>query len=140
MRPRSGVVSEERDSALNAFIVRHFRRQLVPIARSHSPAEFAKRVVHASDHPRPHEHFFGPAPHIVRRMSSTTHAALEKIGTPSLFPNAERAANDDELADVIGGVIRHQQNGTQVSLIAFPGRNRRRQIIHIARKRLHLLA
>ena len=67
-------------------------------------------------------------------------AALENLGTHSLFPNAERTTDDNELADVIRGMIRHQQNGTQVSLIAFPGRNRRRQIIHIARKRLHLLA
>jgi hypothetical protein len=93
-------------------------------------------IVHASDHPRPHAQFFGPLRTSSAALSSTSRAALEKLGTHSLFPNAERAPDDDELADVIRGMIRHQQNGTQVSLIAFPGRNRRRQIIHIARKRL----
>ena len=53
-----------------------------------------------------------------------------------LRPNAKRTTDGDQLADVIRRVIGHEQNGTQVRLVALAGGNLRSQIFDITRKGL----
>ena len=55
-----------------------------------------------------------------------TQAWRDLTGTDDgtrLFPDAERAAQRDELADVIRRVIGDEQDGAQIRLVALAGRN-----------------
>ena len=47
------------------------------------------------------------------------------------WPDTERTADRDELADVVGGVIGGEQDGAQIRLVSFAGRNLRGQILRL---------
>jgi hypothetical protein len=57
-----------------------------------------------------------------------------------LFPNTQRAADGDELADMIGGVIDHEQDGAEIRLGTLAGRNLRGQIFHFTSELFQVLA
>ena len=48
------------------------------------------------------------------------------VGTS--VPRVQRPPYGDELADVVGGVVRHQQNSPQVRLRGIPRRDGREQV------------
>ena len=67
-----------------------------------------------------------------------TQAWRDLTGTDDgtrLFPDAERAAQSDELADVIRRVIGDEQNRAQICLVALAGRDFGGEIGDIPRQR-----
>ena len=53
-----------------------------------------------------------------------------------LRPDTERTAKHHQLADVVGGVVSHQQQGAEKRLVLLAGRNLRREIGDFTREPL----
>src|SRR5688500_15653564 len=58
----------------------------------------------------------------------------------SSFPRAERTPYRDELANVVGHVIRGKQESPKIRLVSFAGWHRRGQILDVAGEPLQCLA
>ena len=100
-----------------------------------------------SAHDRTHDAVRGDSRNLRRRQrrenerrARGAHERCHTSGRHVLLPDAERAADGDELADVIRGVIRDEEDGAQVGLVAFARGHGRRQILHVSRQVLHPVA